>query len=264
MKKVVILALHLGIGGIERTIVNISNLLCENNDVTIISAYNLNENLASEIDNRVNIKYLLKNLKPNKEELKKAIGLHNIPQIFKQGFISIKVLYLRKKLMIKEIKKTDSDIIISTRLLFNKWVGKYAKNNIIKISQEHNHHNNNKKFIQAIKKSLKNIDYFMPVSEELSKFYSKVLKNCKTKVLYIPNFIDFDSNVVSSLDTKVILAVGRLDKIKGFSDLIETFKLVNQKYSDWILKIAGSGIEKENLEEKIDFENLNNKVLLLR
>ena len=37
MKKIVILALHLSVGGIERVITNVSNLLCENNDVTIIS-----------------------------------------------------------------------------------------------------------------------------------------------------------------------------------------------------------------------------------
>lgn len=264
MKKIVILALHLGIGGVERVIVNISNLLCENNDITIVSTYNLSENLTSEIDNKVKIKYLLKDLKPNKEELKSAIKSCNIFQIFKQGFLSIKVLYLRKKLMIKEIKKIDSDIIISTRLLYNRWLGKYAKKNIIKIAQEHNHHNNNNKFISKLKKSLKNIDYFMPVSEELTDFYSSILKNYKTKTLYIPNFINFDSNDISTLNNKVILSVGRLDKIKGFSDLIEIFKLVNTKYPDWILKIAGSGSEKEKLEQKIASENLNNNVILLR
>jgi glycosyltransferase involved in cell wall biosynthesis len=264
VKKIVILALHLGVGGIERVIVNISNLLCESNDVTIISAYNLKENLTSEIDTRVKIKYLLGNLKPNKEDLKKSIKSHNIFQVLKQCFISIKVLYLRKRLMIKEIKRIDADIIISTRLLFNSWLGKYAKKDIIKIAQEHNHHNNNKKFIRAVKKSLKNIDYFMPVSEELLKFYSKILENSKTKTLYIPNFINFDSKITSSLDSETILAVGRLDKIKGFYDLIETFKLVNKKYPNWTLKIAGSGSEMENLEKEISFEELNNKVFLLR
>ena len=55
MKKIVILALHLSVGGIERVITNVSNLLCENNDVTIISTYKINENPSFEIDDRINI-----------------------------------------------------------------------------------------------------------------------------------------------------------------------------------------------------------------
>ena len=64
MKKIVILALHLSVGGIERVITNVSNLLCENYDVTIISTYKLNENPNFEIDSRVKIEYLFEDLKP--------------------------------------------------------------------------------------------------------------------------------------------------------------------------------------------------------
>ena len=82
MKKIVILALHLSVGGIERVITNVSNLLCENNDVTIISTYKINENPSFEIDDRINIEYLLEDLKPNRKELKDDIKNLNI--IFKK------------------------------------------------------------------------------------------------------------------------------------------------------------------------------------
>ena len=93
MKKIVILALHLSVGGIERVITNVSNLLCENNDVTIISTYKINENPSFEIDDRINIEYLLEDLKPNRKELKDAIKNLNIIEIIKQSYISAKVLY---------------------------------------------------------------------------------------------------------------------------------------------------------------------------
>ncbi len=66
-------------------------------------------------------------------------------QILKQGLLACKILYLRKKLMIKAIKKCDSDIIISTRVLHSNWLSKYGRKDAIKIAQEHNHHNDNKK-----------------------------------------------------------------------------------------------------------------------
>lgn len=260
MKKIVILALHLGTGGAERMITNLSNLLCENNDVTIISTYKLNEKPAFNIDERVKIEYLLNNLKPNKEELKMAIKQHKIIQILKQGFISIKVLYLRKKLMKEAIKKIDADIIISTRIFHNKLLGKYGKKGIIKIAQEHNHHNNNGKYIKNVIKSLKNIDYFMPVSKELCEFYTNKVE--KTKVVYIPNFIENFPATKSSLKSKQLISVGRLDKVKGFDVLIDIFDIFQKKYPDWSLHIVGDGTEKINLQNKIEEKRLDDKIYL--
>ena len=57
----------------------------------------LNIFFRSEIDDRINIEYLLEDLKPNRKELKDAIKNLNIIEIIKQSFISAKVLYLRKK-----------------------------------------------------------------------------------------------------------------------------------------------------------------------
>ena len=41
MKKVTILALHLGYGGIERAITDVANSICPNYDITIVSNYKL-------------------------------------------------------------------------------------------------------------------------------------------------------------------------------------------------------------------------------
>ena len=187
-KKIVILALHLGTGGAEKVISNLANLLSDNNDVEIISTYKLRNSPAFYISNKVTINYLTTNLEPNKQEIKNALKNFNLIRLVFEAFKSFKILILRKKLMVNAIKNLDCDIVISTRILHNNWVSKYAKSNIIKIAQEHNHHNNNVKYIKKLIRSLKNFDYFMPVSKELCDFYSK--KISKPKVIYIPNFID--------------------------------------------------------------------------
>ena len=163
--------------------------------------------------------------------------------------------------MIKKIKELDADIVFSTRDIHNKWLGKYGNKNIIKIAQEHNHHNNNKKYINKIVKSLKNIDYFMPTSQELAIFYKDKINNTKTKVKYIRNSIGYYPSKVSKLEDKNIITVGRLSKEKGYLDLIDVYKIIAEKYPDWKLKIVGDGIQKEELENKIK-ENSMEKIIL--
>ena len=130
MKKIKILALHLGTGGIENSIASLSNMLVEKYDVEIITTYKLEEKPAFYINPKVKIKYLIKDLKPNKKELKQAIKSKKIIDILKEILISLKILYLRKKLMKDEVKKIDADIIISTRDFHNKILGKYASKKI--------------------------------------------------------------------------------------------------------------------------------------
>ena len=59
MKKVAILSLHLGYGGIEKSIAALANILCEKYQVEIICIYKLYEQPAFDIDKRVKIKYLI-------------------------------------------------------------------------------------------------------------------------------------------------------------------------------------------------------------
>ena len=83
MKKVSILSLHLGYGGIEKSVAALANMLCEKYEVEIACTYKLFEKSVFPVDERVKIKYLT-DVKPNKESLKKAIKKKNIIKIFKR------------------------------------------------------------------------------------------------------------------------------------------------------------------------------------
>lgn len=258
--KISIIVLHLGFGGVENSICTLANMLCNYYDIEIISTYKLLEKPAFELNPKINVKYLIPNLSPNKSELKNALKNMNIINIIKEFNTSIKILFLKKYKLIKEIKKINSSFIITTRHIHNKWVGKYAKKNIIKIAQEHNHHNNNYKYINKLLKSLKNINYLIPVSEELSKFYKEKLKNKKTQVIYIPHTLDIFPKEISKLDSQNIISIGRLSKEKGFYDLIKVFKKIYEKNKNCKLKIIGDGIEKDFLNSIILKENLSNNI----
>ena len=255
MKKISILSLHLGYGGIEKCISALANALINDYEVEILCVYKLYDKPAYDIDKKVKIKYLT-DVIPNKNDFKLAIKHKNIIKILKEGFKAIKVLYYKKNKSIKAIKECNSDILISTRDYFNKLSSKHFKG--YKIGWEHNHHHNDRSYIKKVYKSCFNLDNLVLVSNNLKDYYAKLFKekHIKCECVYIPNFLDEIPSASSKLDNNNLISVGRLSPEKKMGDLIDVYKLINLKINDTHLDIIGDGVEKELIEQKIMKENL--------
>ncbi len=241
MKKVQILALHLNHGGIEKAIVDLANNLTPYFNVEIISTYNINNKPAYDINNKVTVRYLINNLKPERDLFKKYVKSFRFFKAFILGIKSIKIIMLKKKLMIKEIKNSDADVIISTRIYHNRLLSKYGKSNIKKIAWEHNHHQNNNKYFNDVIKSAENLDYFVLVSKSLYNDYAESMKNCHCKCVYIPNMIDIKKPVISKLDSNILINVSRFSKEKGLFDLIDVVEIIKDTINNIKLELIGDG-----------------------
>ena len=259
MKKVTILALHLGYGGIERCISMLANALCDQYEVEIISTYKLYDQPAFLLDERIQIRYLLLDMKPNQQEFFQALKSFHILKAYKEYRKARQILKLKKKKMIEAIQNCDSDMIISTRDIHNKWLGKYGKKETIKIGWEHNHPHGNQKYAKKIIKSVQNLDALVVVSPELKEFYGPKIK---CPCLYIPNAIEDIPKKVSERTEKRLISVGRLSIEKGYTDLMDVFDIVHQQYPDWHLDIIGDGIERSTIEQKIKQNGLEQVVTL--
>ena len=257
MKKVTILALHLGYGGIENAIATLANQLCTKYEVEILSVYRLYNEPVFDLDERVKINYI-SNIKPNKKEMLFYLKKKNYSKFLKGIGQSIKTGYVKYIKTASYLRKLDTDVIISTRTVHNFLVSRFVNKDIRKIAWEHNHHNNRSKYIKRLVSSCKNMDYFVPVSHELEEFYKSYLDK---KVFYIPNGLDSIPKKISSLDNKNIISVGRLSKEKGFDDLLRIFKKISNKDSDIRLNIVGDGVEKNNLLELAKELKLGDKVV---
>lgn len=254
--KVSILALHLGYGGVEKSIVDQANMLSEFYEVEIVSLYKLYDYIPYKVNNKVKIKYL-SNLKPNRNEFKGAIRRKNIKDIFVEGIKSVKILYLKRWLVSNYIYNCESNIVISSRIDFTKLLNKYGNSFAIKIAEEHVYHNNNKKYFKLLKKSMKNIDYLIPASKYLYDDYVKLFVNEKVIVKYIPQIVSNIPINKNKCKNYNIISVGRLSKEKGYDDLIKVFNLIHKKNSKIKLTIVGDGEEKEKLEQLISQYKLN-------
>ena len=259
MKKITILALHLNYGGIERFITNLANSISVDYEVEIVSTYKLLDKPFFRLNDNINVKYLITNLKPNRQIIKDCIKRFRLIKLFKELIKSVKILYLKKHLMIKYIKNCDSDIIISTRDIHNIWLGKYAKEGILKIGSEHNDIDSIK-YIKKISSTAKNLDYFVVVSKKMVNDYES---NLNIPVIYIPNSIESIPINFSNLNTNNIISVGRLEKVKGYEDLIDVFKIVISNNKDIVLNIVGTGSQESILENKIKELKLENNIKLL-
>lgn len=259
MKKISILALHLGSGGIERITTMLANNLCKDYKVEIVATYKIFSKPFFNLDSRVSVKYLIPDMVPNEKEFKAALADFRFIKAFREGLKSIKILKLKRSTMINYIKKCDADVIISTRDIFNTLLGRYGSKYTTKIGWEHNHHNNNKNYVRKIVSSVSKLDYFVLVSKELCDFYKDIVE---PKCVYIPNCIDFYPDKLSDMSKKRILSVGRLSPEKDPLELLEVFKLINNKFPDWHLDIVGDGVLYDKLEDKIEELELNEAVTL--
>ena len=228
----------------------------------IAVCYKLYEEPAFPVDKRVKIKYLNNDLKPNRKEFISALKKKKLLSTIKEGLYSIKVLNSRRKTMVNYIINCRADVIISTRDLFNYWVGTFAKKKVLKIGWEHNHFHGNYKYATNIINSCKNLDYLVVVSKDLEKFYSKKLAKSNCMCVYIPNSISKLPSRCSNLSNKRFISVGRLSPEKGFLDLLIIYKKVLKTHRDWHLDIIGDGSEKEKLEKYISNNNLSSNVTL--
>lgn len=62
----------------------------------------------------------------------------------------------------------------------------------------------------------------------------------------ISNPNTFESETVSSLENKVVLAAGRYNYEKNFESLLRAWAIVYQKFPDWELRLRGEGLEQLN------------------
>lgn len=100
-------------------------------------------------------------------------------------------------------------------------------------------------------------DQIIVLSEEDKGYY---LKHCKIsgRIDRIYNPTPFEDIPEIEKTEKMILAAGRLTPVKGFDLLLQSWSLLEKKYPDWKLVIAGEGEDRNALMmQKAEYELKN-------
>ena len=262
MRKIHITSLHLKHGGIEMAISSLANALVKRGyEVEILCTYHLGEPVYA-LDDRVTVTYLT-DVRPNKEAVLDALKRKDLPGLLKEGLYSVKVLYLKKKVLRERFRAIKDGVILSTRNEDAVLLSKYGNKKVLKIAQLHHDHRFDKRLLRDFKNHYKNIDVFLLLTDELTREVSKMMAaNKHTTCLTMPNFLPDSTQVTTTTERKnQVVSVGRLHEVKGFLRLIDMWAAVAEK-SDTVLKIIGSGEQESELKNRIRELGLENRVIL--
>ncbi len=82
-------------------------------------------------------------------------------------------------------------------------------------------------------------------------------------ILVIPNAVDMKNTTYSQLTNKTAIFAGRFTYQKGLDRMLEAWKLVVNKRSDWKLKLVGEGELKEQLVRQCKELGIENNVIFV-
>lgn len=107
---------------------------------------------------------------------------------------------------------------------------------------------------------LKNLDAYIVQTDYDKRKINQAFKVNSTRIY---NPISFKSTEKSNCMAKRIMFAGRLlEETKGLDLLLEAFKKVHKKHSDWELFLVGDGKDKNKIETNIKMLGLENSVFI--
>ena len=239
-------------GGVERVLSLKANYFADNYgyDITIILTEGKDKPFFYPLSDKIKVI----NLDINFEELWTC-------SFIKKVFVYLKKQSLYKKRLSSELMQIRPDITISLlRREINFITG--IRDGSKKIGELHvnranyrNFEKNESNFIKDLFASfwmkslvghLRKLDKFVVLTEEDKKQWVEL-----DNVVSIPDPLSFQTDKVSSLVSKRVIAVGRYVYQKGFDLLLQAWAVVEKQSKDWELSIYGQG-EREPYEQLID------------
>ena len=234
------------IGGYEKIIPAMANLLQECGNKVSLLVFCENEKIFHPVDPAITVSFY-------------PINLGITP---KGNPISRKWKMLKDIQTIKKIlQKINPDILITTEYHFSIAAVLARRNKSLKIiSWEHSPYflsKRNRFWETLFRKYYPKLDAVVCQNEAEASQFSKVNSNA----ICIPNFINTPASF-SSAANKQILTVARLVPVKGIDLLLTTAKDLLQQFPDWKWKLIGNGEWKEKVIAFIQQNKLKNQLIL--
>lgn len=260
------------LGGIQRCVTDLSNYLVNNGHEIYVVCTNPNINIDRgmyELDEKVKI-ILLKNPNIIKRVIKKGIfKINNFLGIFNNEKILTWIYSIYNDQISQIIEREKIDIVIGCSSFHNVAVSLLRNKEIKKIGWQHNCYNRffntkNKDFYKKsniINKMFENLDKYVVLTNDDKEKLRKYKYD--DKIIRIYNPVNIKQEQKNNLENKKFLAVGRLEKSKGFDILIYNFKEFNKYNKEWKLDIVGEGKERKKLENLIKILELKDYVRIL-
>ncbi|WP_244409143.1 glycosyltransferase [Stackebrandtia nassauensis] len=157
-----------------------------------------------------------------------------------------------------------SDVIVGTRPGLNVYVARFSPRSAVTVAQEHLFYDHHKPRLRdAMSREYSSLDAMVTVSEADANNYRRHMPHLASRIRFIPNSIQPTPLPPSVVDSKVIVAAGRIARPKRFDMLLRIFARVHRRHPDWSLRIYGTGRHLKAIRDLVTDLDLGDAVSLM-
>ncbi|MFD5796831.1 glycosyltransferase family 4 protein [Streptomyces diastatochromogenes] len=252
-----------GIGGTNRTVINLAEALAVRHEVEIVSVFRRATATKFEISPRVTVRALV-DLRPGSADRGAAGSAEPSEVVPRQEEFYAQYSKFTDGRIIRELQKTSADVVIGTRPSLNLFVAAHTRDGALRVAQEHMTHLAIPPAVRAeMARVYPRLDGITTVTDADAHSFMENTPIPGIPVVGIPNSVPEPSVEPSDCSRKVVVSAGRMHPIKRYDLLIRAFAELAEEFPDWQLRIYGDGGEAGRLRGLVTELGLTGRVLFM-
>jgi glycosyltransferase involved in cell wall biosynthesis len=252
-----------GIGGTNRTVINLAEALSVHHDVEIVSVFRRTTATKFEISPRITVRALV-DLRPGSAD-KGAAGSDEPSEVVpRQEEFYAQYSRFTDGRIIRDLQRTSADVVVGTRPSLNLFVAAHTRDGALRVAQEHMTHLAIPPAVRAeMARVYPRLDAITTVTEADARSFTENTPIPGIPVVGIPNSVPEPAVAPSDCSRKVVVSAGRMHHIKRYDLLIRAFGHLAHDFPDWQLRIYGDGGEAGKLRALVTELGLTGRALLM-
>jgi glycosyltransferase involved in cell wall biosynthesis len=253
-----------GIGGTNRTVINLAEALSARHEVEIVSVFRRAGAPKFEISPQVTVRALV-DLRAGSGADRGAPGLDEPSDVVpRQEEFYAQYSKLSDERIINCLEKTTADVVVGTRPSLNLFVARFTRGSALRVAQEHMTH---LAIPPAVREEMARVyprlDAVTTVTEADARSFQENTPIEQLPVIGIPNSVPRPVVTPSDNSRQVVVSAGRMHHVKRYDLLIRAFAKVADEFPDWQLRIYGDGSEAAKLRGLVTELDLAGRALLM-
>lgn len=252
-----------GIGGTNRTVINLAEALSVRHEVEIVSVFRRATATKFEISPRIAVRALV-DLRPGSAD-RDASGSDEPSEVVpRQEEFYAQYSRFTDGRIIRDLEKTTADVVVGTRPSLNLFVAAHTRDGALRVAQEHMTHLAIPPAVRAeMTRVYPRLDAITTVTEADARSFMENTPIPRIPVVGIPNSVPEPTVAPSDCTLKVVVSAGRMHQIKRYDLLIRAFAALAEEFPDWQLRIYGDGGEAGKLRALVTELGLTGRALLM-
>ncbi|MGY0004525.1 glycosyltransferase family 4 protein [Micromonospora sp. I033] len=253
-----------GVGGTNRAVLNLATALVEGgHEVEIASVFRRLDRTMFAVDERITVVPLV-DTRPRRPD--RLNPRHREPSTLvpEQEEFHLQYSQLTDERIIRYLRRTDADVVVGTRPGLNLAVARYAPDHAVRVAQEHMTQDLIHDTLKAeISRYYSRIDVAYTVTHADAEAFRSGNPVPGTRVEVLPNSSPSPGLPAADGRSRIVVAAGRLDRIKRYDRLIASFARAVVDCPGWTLRIYGDGEQRQPLAALIRGLGLHDQVHLM-